>query len=249
MILGSVNTKSIRLTKIGHMNPKEFYDSMYGDQHTEQAPATHTRILGRLIQRYMIDRYELTEENLPGHGRVLDLGCGDGELLSAMSNRYDEVWGVDIVQKRIDRIKAKTGGDNKIHLKVADLSERLDFADDYFDCVAVVAVLEHLFDPYSILQECYRILRPGGTLIVLVPNIAYVLNRIRLLAGRLPITSRASGWDGGHLHYFTRSSLKQLLQGGGFNVVKITAGQPFGFLRVWGSLLCGDILIIGEKKN
>jgi ubiquinone/menaquinone biosynthesis C-methylase UbiE len=230
------------------VNPKEFYDSMYGDEFTDRAPATRTRILDRVMQRYTINRYELTDENLPGQGRALDLGCGDGEVLFAMSNKYDEVWGVDIVQKRIDRIKTKTGGEGKIHLKVADLNERLDFADDYFDCVTIVNVLEHLFDPFAIVHECHRLLRPGGTVIVHVPNVASALNRIRLLVGRLPTTSRASGWDGGHLHYFTQSSLKQLLQKERFNVVKITAGGPFGrFLRAWGSLLCGDILIVGEK--
>lgn len=221
---------------------------MYGDEFAERTPATPTRGLHKILQRYTVDRYELTVENLPGQGKALDLGCGDGELLFAMSNTYDEVWGVDIVQKRLDRITSKTGGDGKIHLKVADINERLDFTSSYFDCVTIVDTLEHLFDPYTIIGECHRLLRPGGTLIVHVPNVAFVMNRLRAAGGTLPVTSKASGWDGGHLHYFTRSSLKQLLEKEGFSVIKITAGGLFGKIRnIWGSLLSGDILIVGKR--
>lgn len=229
------------------MNPKEFYDLMYGDEFDERTPVTKTGTLHKILQRYSVNRYELIEENLPGQGRVLDLGCGDGELLFAMSNKYDEVWGVDVVQKRVDRITTKTGG-GKIHLKVADINERLDFTSNYFDCVTIVDVLEHLFDPFAIIGECYRLLQPGGTLLVHVPNVAFVMNRLRLAGGKLPVTSKASGWDGGHLHYFTRSSLKQLLEKEGFSVMKITAGGLFRKIRnIWGSLLSSDILIVGQR--
>jgi len=200
----------------------------------------------------MLDRYELTEENLPGQGRWLDLGCGDGKYLPTMINKYDEVWGVDIVKncgkKCIDSIATKTGGDSKIHFKVADINEPLDFTSGHFDCVTMIAVLEHLFDPLAIIRECYRLLHPGGTLIVYVPNVAYVTNRLRLAGGKLPVTSRGGGWDGGHLHYFTRSSLKQLLEKEGFNVMKITSGGPFRKIRnIRGSLLSSDIMIVGKR--
>jgi hypothetical protein len=74
------------------------------------------------------------------------------------------------------------------------------------------------------------------------------MNRLRLSGGKLPVTSRASGWDGGHLHYFTRSSLKQLLEKEGFSVMKITSGGVFRKIRnLWGSLLSSDILIVGKR--
>jgi ubiquinone/menaquinone biosynthesis C-methylase UbiE len=228
------------------MNPKEFYES-YGGEPTPATDANSDRILQRGSS------YELTEENLPGQGRWLDLGCGNGKYLPAMSNKYDEVWGVDIVKdcgkKCIDMIATNTEEDGKFHFIVTDINERLDFTSGYFDCVTILAVLEHLFDPFAIIHECYRLLRPGGTLIVYVPNVAYVTNRLRLAGGKLPVTSEAGGaWDAGHLHYFTRSSLKQLFEKEGFSVMKITSGGPFRKIRnIWGSLLSSDIMIVGKR--
>ena len=63
------------------------------------------------------------------------------------------------------------------------------------------------------------------------------------------LTSRETGRDVGHLHYFNRTSLKKLFQEEGFKVVKITSGGIFiRTRRMWGSFLCGDRLIVGVKK-
>jgi hypothetical protein len=63
------------------------------------------------------------------------------------------------------------------------------------------------------------------------------------------MASNTEGWDGGHLHYFTRTSLKKLFQDEGFKVVKVTSGGIFARpRRIWGSLLAADILVVGVKE-
>ncbi|MBA7640569.1 Ubiquinone biosynthesis O-methyltransferase [subsurface metagenome] len=183
---------------------------------------------------------------------MLDIGCGDGGLLLRLRNKYREVWGIDIAQPRIDRIQKKFGNESNIHIRVEDINEKIDFEDGFFDTITVVSVLEHVFDPYHLIRECHRLLCVGGCLIVQVPNVANAPNRMRLLIGKLPVTTdnlEGEGWDGGHLHYFTRASLKKLFENEGFKVIKVTNGGIFARQRrVCGSLLGADILVVGIKE-
>ncbi len=227
------------------MDSKTFYERMYGER-TEPVP--RLPFLYRKLRRFELNRYEMASRSAPGGDRALDIGCGDGDLMLRLKDKYQEVWGVDIAQSRIDRVKKKAESIPGLCAKVDDANGRLDFEDGYFDTITAVSLLEHVFDPYFFVSECHRLLRQGGTLIVQVPNVAWLLNRMRIFIGRLPVTSEETGWDGGHLHYFTRSSLKKLFISQGFAVTKVTSGGIFARVRrVWGSLLGPDILIAGKK--
>ena len=235
------------------MSVKEFYEKMYGDDKANlPRPSLYSSILDRLLRRFGIDRYRLTYQLLPGGDSVLDIGCGEDLTLMPLRSKYREVYGIDISKPRIERMKEQFGHDPGIHLSVGDVNERLSFEDASFDAIIAIAILEHIFDPYHIMKECYRLLKRGGCLIVYVPNVAVLGNRIRLLMGRFPATSNEAGWDGGHLHYFTRTSLKKLFQDEGFKVARITSGGILGVRgRPWSilsPLLDGDIFIVGIKE-
>lgn len=69
------------------------------------------------------------------------------------------------------------------------------------------------------------------------------------LFGRIPVTSRDSGWDGGHLHYFTKHALDQFLKSEGFDILacKTTGGRPY--LREWWiSLLGGELVYLCRRR-
>ncbi|MDD5082498.1 MAG: class I SAM-dependent methyltransferase [Dehalococcoidales bacterium] len=228
------------------MGVKEFYEEMYGDQPRSKPKLSY---LYRKLRRFELNRYDITERLAPGGVSLLDIGCGDGELLCRLKDKYQELWGIDIAEPRIDRIKKRLEQDCKIHVRVEDTNEKLNFADSSFDTITVVSVLEHVFDPYHLIRECHRLLRPGGTLIVQVPNVAWFPNRIRMLLGKLPVTSDESGWDGGHLHYFTVTSLKNLFRQEGLEVIKVDYSGIFASVRkVWGPFLGGDIVAVGIKR-
>lgn len=100
--------------------------------------------------------------SLTVEGRVLDVGCGTGRLLSSLPSRYDRV-GVDISAAMLDKARAQgldvvqAGGDE------------LPFPDSSFDLVTTFAVLHHLIDPARVrrtLAEMTRVLRPGGAMLV-----------------------------------------------------------------------------------
>lgn len=231
------------------MGTNEFYDTIYK---SDSSARSKTSFLYRKLRRYELNRYELTCRMAPGGDSLLDIGCGDGELLLLLRNKYRELWGIDISKPRIDRIlqRIETENYSNVHMKLGDVDQRISFEDESFDTVTAVAVLEHIFNPYHVMRECRRLLRQDGTLIVMVPNVAYLPNRIKLLFGKLPVTSNGiDGWDGGHLHYFTGASLQELFEDEGFRVVKCTCGGIFAGPRsFWGYLLGGDILVKGIKK-
>lgn len=225
------------------MSTKEFYDQPH-----RYPKHIVLDFIYRPLARFQTSRSQLVCQLTQGGGRFLDIGCGNGDLLFMLGGKYRELYGVDIAIRMVERIKAEAGTDSNIKVSVQDANVRLDFENGFFDTVVAIAMLEHVFDPYSFIRECYRLLAPGGIVIIDVPNVAWMPRRLSLLFGQFPSTSHDHGWDGGHLHYFTRASMKKLLTDEGFKVVQITSCGIFaGPRRVWGSLLAADLAIVGTK--
>jgi SAM-dependent methyltransferase len=233
------------------MNVKNYREEIW----TKEERLLELPFFYRNLRRFELHRYDVTLKSLLGGEKVLDIGCGDGTLLFALREKYRQVWGVDIDRRAIDRIRELLDDSYGIGVQEADANKRLDFEDGYFDAIVVLGLLPLLVDPSSLLQECRRVLRPGGTLVVQVPNLGFLPNRGRVMLGQLPAT--LAPWEkedpgkreGDCLHYFTRSSTRTLLRQEGFEVTKITASGVFAKLRRWwGSLLCGDIIVIAGKQ-
>jgi SAM-dependent methyltransferase len=157
---------------------------------------------------------------------------------------FTELHGVDLIASSVDAARAKG-----VEAQVVDLDrERLPYADGEFDAVTMLAVLEHVFDPYGIIEDVHRVLRPGGVLVIDVPNVGSFSNRLRILFGRLPVTSTDPGWDGGHLHYFTRHAFDRFLASAGFDVLhRTTTGGRSQLREWWISLLAGDLVYLCRR--
>ena len=97
----------------------------------------------------------------PG-ARILDVGCGPGDFLNTMAD-YQR-FGVDISNLYIKLI-AEKGIDGTVAW-----SEDLPFADGEFDAVVCADVLEHVLDLHKTISEALRVLRPGGYLVIRVPQ-------------------------------------------------------------------------------
>ena len=152
--------------------------------------------------------------------RLLDAGCGDGKLALAVKHKFTHVYGVDISEKAV-----ACACDNGVIAKHVDLSgAAFPFEDQFFDAVTLLAVLPYVYDPDHVLGECYRVLRPGGTLLVGTANIRTLAKLYKIsVTGRFPSTSKgvSVGCDGGAMHYFCSRDLRTLLSNARLTVEEV----------------------------
>ena len=153
--------------------------------------------------------------------KICDLGCGDGSLGELLVKNNNSVYGVELVKSQMDIAKEKG-----VDVCAADLNkERLVFDDNIFDVVIATEVIEHLLNPDNLLQEAYRILKDDGIFIITTPNLASLGRRIFLLLGKNPVIEVSPKEENavGHLRYFVKASLLQLLKKHGLSPVKFTS--------------------------
>lgn len=118
-------------------------------------------------------------------GDVLDCGASDGYMFDRLARetgldtpRYHGIeWDASCVQ---------TGRSRGLNVVQGDLNQALPYADDRFACVYALSVVEHLLNPCRFMRESHRILAPGGTLVLLTPNISTYFTAALILAGRMP---------------------------------------------------------------
>ncbi len=138
---------------------------------------------------------------IPNQAVLLDVGCGhSATFLRTISSRLSSGYGVDF------KVGDRQFGN--IITQQLILEEQLPFADQMFDVVTMLAVLEHITHEEAILREIYRVLVPGGRLILTVPSI-WAQPVLELLSYRLHIVSEAEIRD--HKRYYDRQSLHQVL--------------------------------------
>lgn len=181
---------------------------------------------------------------------VCELGFGGPSLLNILSPLVREYHIIDIV----DCAAGNNVPDN-VRTYCGNLDNPFPFQDRQFDSVIAMMVVEHLYDPFHAMAEIARICRPGGTVIINLPNIAALKCRLSLLAGRMPVTSSKDWyerrqWDGNHLHYFTVADTRRLA---GLYGLRLEAMHPVGRMlwlkRLRPQLFCHEISYIFRKDG
>ncbi len=173
------------------------------------------------VRTFRIARRRMAERLMPSPGRVLDVGCGRGPFLEMLARRGHAVRGTEL--------SAATAANAcpDVPVDVGELTPGR-YPPDSFDLVSVWHVLEHTRRPDEVLAAAHGALRPGGALMIAVPNLASAQARFggeQWFHLDLPR----------HLFHFTPSTLAQLLESNGFTVERLTTGQwemdPFGWLQ------------------
>lgn len=143
----------------------------------------------------------------PSMGRLLDFGCGGGFLLAEVKALGWEIFGLEPLPGHAVHARALTGG-----TIVTDTLRDDTFPPSFFDCVTAFQVFEHLPAPATDLARLFRMTKPGGTILIEVPNIDTW--GVRLLRGR----HRHFVPD--HLNFFSAATLSRLLRQAGYDVVE-----------------------------
>ena len=210
---------------LGRLHPMPDFEqvgSFYPSEYYGEPGRKFQGLVERLV-RWIGERHiAFLSRNLRPGARVLDLGCGRGVILGALADHGFEVHGVEI------SLEAARGADPRAEIRIAPRLADAGYPAAYFDEVVIWHVLEHLHDPKGALLEANRILRPGGRLVVAVPN----------------LSSLQARWAGAdwfhldlprHLWHFPLASLRRLLSDCGFEIQSehhfSLRQNPFGWVQ------------------
>ena len=147
-------------------NSAESYDQLWGNESNLAAFREEAGHIRDILSAEIID---FAVEQIPETAGVIDIGCGVGDLLSELRSRRPRVRvsGLDFSPKAVEGAqKSFPDGDFRVHR----IDKTLPFETDSYDVVFCTDVLEHLEYPHLIVAELVRICRPGGLVIIVVPD-------------------------------------------------------------------------------
>lgn len=133
-------------------------------------------------------------------GRILDVGCGAGSLLSSLRNRGWDVLGSDFDQQAVEYARLVHGLDVRL-----GGVENFDTSTEAVDVITLSHVIEHVHEPWSFLETWATVLRPGGSIIIRTPNIESIGYRWF-----------GANWRGleppRHLQIYTAQSMRRMIE-------------------------------------
>ena len=163
----------------------------------------------------------------PG-SRWLDAGCGSGVLSRCLRARGAAVVAIDASAAMIDQARNAPGGDG-VDYRVVGTIERLDEPDGSLDGVLCSSVLEYVDDPLATVREFHRVLRPGGRLVLTVPNrrsaIRVGQKVARGLAGVVGVAMFP--YLGVSKHAYAGGGAARLVSGAGLVVESVAGFSPY----------------------
>jgi 2-polyprenyl-3-methyl-5-hydroxy-6-metoxy-1,4-benzoquinol methylase len=152
--------------------------------------------------------------------RVLDVGCSAGLMGASLRARGHEVTGVEHDPELVERARGQL---DVVHDGDVEAMARdgVDLGGP-FDCVVMADVLEHLRDPWSVVQWARRQLAPDGCVVISVPNIRHLETFWALAARRRWPFNDTGIFDRTHLRFFARKNLPELLAGTDLEITELT---------------------------
>lgn len=204
------------------------------------------------------------------NARVLDIGCGTGEIDTIIKNTFESiVYGLDI-----NKIAVEKARQNGVVAKIGNVEQEWPFNNSSMDSVLCIQMIEHLVNPDFFLQESKRVLKKNGTVVITTPNLAAWFNRLLLFLGYQPFYTEVSTIDKtlglsftkgmtrnsepmGHLRCFTLKALKEILELHGFKIIAIK-GSAVGYFPFYMNFfdkilslipsLASDLVVVAKKK-
>ncbi len=148
--------------------------------------------------------------------KVLDIGCGNGAFASLVKQKNDaEVWGIELME---EEAKVAVSVLDKVFIGVCEKYIE-DLPENYFDVIYMNDVLEHLADPYSVLEILKSKLAPKGVLISSIPNVRFFRTFSKVLFSKDWKYEEYGVMDKTHLRFFTGKSIKRMYEDLGYSII------------------------------
>lgn len=191
--------------------------------------------------------YEMVEPK----SRVLDVGCGLGDLAAALAEKDCSVVGIELDREMVSEARKKC---KKVIQADVEKLRRLPFPRKHFDVMIFSDVLEHLRKPDIVLSRFRDYLSDDGYAVIAIPNIAFLSTRLSLLLGKFRYTEIGI-LDRTHLRFFTLRTAKELVEKSGFKVETVKSYIPvqkkYFALRIggaiWKTLLSMKFIVKAKK--
>ena len=167
---------------------------------------------------------------------ILDIGCGNGSLARVLKkNGYHNIYGTDASEQGI--AIAKSIDLNRFFIQ--DINSKVlpdEISNISFSIIISTEVVEHLYDPDNFIDFCKNILlkNGGGELILSTPYHGYLKNLVLSILNKWD-HHHTVFWKGGHIKFWSKKTLSQLLINHGFTVIEFNGCGRFPFL--WKSML------------
>jgi 2-polyprenyl-3-methyl-5-hydroxy-6-metoxy-1,4-benzoquinol methylase len=167
---------------------------------------------------YSLSRPEMLEYIPKNSKIILDVGCGYGYFGRLVKDKMNStVWGIELDD--VAGESAKSNLDNVFIGDVFDIIETLP--KQHFDCIVFNDILEHLVDPYTLLEKTKSLLTNQGVVVCSIPNVRYIGNLKRLLISKQWKYEDFGILDKTHLRFFTKKSIIETMEILGFDIITI----------------------------
>lgn len=238
--------KNTVLSKSGYLNTlykrikKGYHYFKYG--YHKYSLSVFDKTLGLIAYLFPFRRAHLDFEvfYLPfqNNGKLLEIGCGNGQMLRKMNVIGWDVEGIDF-----DPAAVRMAKDNGVKVSLGDLLDQ-NFPSDTFDAIVMSHVVEHVYDPKILITECLRIMKKGATLLMITPNstsLGHIIYK--------------NNWRGleppRHIHLFNLKSARKLFDGIIFSKLELTTTvrDANNLLIASNSIMYSDSSGIGTPSN
>ena len=152
---------------------REQLDRAYDDSYYGKGQEKFTGRIERVLDYFRKTRAASVGKYIHPPAKILDIGCGNGRFLSYLINQGFEGYGIELPGKAAQRAEQIPG----LKLKVGRLTPE-DFCENFFDCICMWHVFEHLTEPKETLQIIKKILKQNGYLVMSLPNIDSMQSRL-----------------------------------------------------------------------
>lgn len=203
--------------------------------HVQEDPGTGQETLEIFAHTDSFNRWMFGNLSPFCRGHVLEIGSGIGNLSALLLDRFDKVSLSDIRADYCDILNSRFGGNAHLErvyrIDLGDPQIEADFPQlqGKFDSILTSNVVEHIRNDSLAIQNCHKLLRPGGRLVVLVPAYNFLYN--------------AFDEHLGHYRRYTRKSLSGLLKDQGFGILHTRYFNAAGIAGWWFSGV-----VLGKKK-